>query len=225
MDSASLILLIIGSAAAAGIIYVFLRKAADDIASMQRLAAANGWAFQNTPASFGTPAIMSFACETAHWTLTFQTSGTPGPTAAKTLTWHSPAPALDRGMAVMVAPFTRATATRHVGQKTPRASRLRLGLALRSAKGLYDLAPDMRVVADENGDPGGMILATPGQENALAALGGHPALIMAQQTLADLYVILDPTGLRLCLRNPPKDADTLSRIATLGISLRSALVS
>lgn len=216
MDLWVITLLLLGSAAGAGTIYVLLRKAGAQLEAMKALAAKQGWHMVHTPASFGTGANTTFTHDAANWTMRYSIIGGKGQSMTKQIIWHSPTHRLTAGAAVLGPPFRQ-----NLDARLPNVvMRLLKTLQLRSAENLGGLASDIKPVLNDQHGP---VLATPGQEHALDGLRTDKALTDARPKHADLVILRDTTGLTLRETVSLTSMDQLTNLAALGCKLRDAL--
>lgn len=228
MDNWFIIVLVLASMAGSGLIFLALKKGAQKKHDYQAYAQSQGWLCDaDQPAGSGYSSVTAFRDPNDDWTLKvlFQ-SGGPGNTRVRRLVeWHSPQGALTSGEAVLGMPLPEKSVRMmqmggDIGKQVLKAALKATFHALGQTR--FNLTIDEASA----GDPGGVVMASDGQSQAMDALRRNADLARFRDTHQEAYVpiiLRDETGLTLRRPGAVKTLEELREIVDLGLSLRSDL--
>lgn len=222
-----IVLLVAASVAGYGLIYWALRRGAQTKAAYQTFAESRGWRFEQDPGTRRSASVSSFSDPNDDWTLRIIFSGggsTDGSTHQR-VEWHTPQGALTEGTAVLGMPLPEKAVTMMqmggpIGQQVLKGALKATLYAL--GKTRFDLSFDEATA----GDPGGVVMASDGQAEAMDGLRRNAALAAyrAAHRQAEVPVIIrDGTGLILRRPGRVKSMDQISEMVALGLDLRKDL--
>ncbi|MEM1363985.1 MAG: hypothetical protein AAGF94_20185 [Pseudomonadota bacterium] len=227
MDYWFIIILAAASMIGGRLIIKSIKKSQDKREDYQAIAQQFGWSYMREKASdnFGHYDIFSDPAD--DWTLkiVFISGGATHGSVTRRIDWHSPSGALPEGEAVLGAPLPEKTVSvlqsgGGIGSSLTKAAIKGTMYALGKTK--FSLTLDEATA----GDPGGIVLASSGQELAMNALRRNEALAQFRETRKEVdvpVIIRDDTGLTLRRPNVTHDAAELKAIVELGKDLRADL--
>ncbi|WP_299938933.1 hypothetical protein [uncultured Pelagimonas sp.] len=223
MDISVIAILVIASLIGSGLIALAIRRGGQSEEKIQEFARAQGWRYSQDPQT-GTTRLRDLKDD---WTLQiiFSGDGAVDGMTHRRVEWHSPHGALPEGEAVLGMPLPEKSvammqAGGAFGQQILQAS-LKATLHALGKTGF-----DLRIDEDTAGDPGGVVMATPGQETAMNTLRKNVTLADIRSTTkteAVPVIIRNPDGLTLRRPGAVKDLQDLTVMVDLGKSLRDDL--
>ncbi|MEL6914941.1 MAG: hypothetical protein AAFP13_10610 [Pseudomonadota bacterium] len=227
MDLTIIFLFIIASMFGTAVMIWAVRKSGQKREDYAAYAAAQGWDYSKTEGD-GTHRLVDAFCEPGDdWALRiiFVSGGAQGHATQRYVEWTTQAGALPAGEAVLGMPIPEKTARMlqsggAMGQTVARAALKGTLYALGNTR--FDLPFDTATA----GHPGGVVMASPGNEASMDALrdSADLAAFRAARREADVPVIIrDTEGLRLRRPGAPRTLEELSALVALGKSLRAAL--
>ncbi|MEM6833731.1 MAG: hypothetical protein ACFBZ9_10745 [Sphingomonadales bacterium] len=204
-----------------------IKKSQNKEADYKDMAQAFGWTYVRDTTSKRSAIFDIFSDPDDDWTLTivFINSGPNGSNSIRRVDWTTPQGALAEGEAVLGAPLPEKTvdvlASGSKFAKTATKAALK-GTMYALGKTKFTLAFDETTA----GDPGGIVMSTPGQEKEMDSLRQNKALAAFREDRPDIDVplmIRDENGLTLRRPNITSDRYELKAIVGLGKELRADL--
>lgn len=226
MENWFILVLVGGSVIGSLIMVLAIKKGQEKQADYHAVAQAHGWHYVHDTATDKYAIYDIFSDPKDDWTLKimFFSGGVHG-SSARRIEWHSPQGALLDGEAALGAPLPDKTVKMlqsggSIGKSVATAALKATMYALGKTK--FTLAFDEASA----GDPGGIVMASPGQETAMDALRASAdlAAFRAARKEIDVPIIIrNEAGLTLRRANVTSDAQELKAIVELGKALRAAL--
>lgn len=220
--------LALASALGTGLIFLAIRRGTQKAHDYQAFAQAEGWEYTLDHPSPRTKTD-AFRDPGDDWTLrvVFQGDGAHDGMTRRHVEWHSPQGALDQGQAALGMPLPEKSV--HMLQMGGEIGKQILEAALKATfhalgQTRFSLAVDKATA----GDPGGVVLATPGQEREMERLRRNMELAVYRDTHKVPMVpvvIRDEDGLTLRRPDRVRDLSELTELVTLGKALREDLLS
>lgn len=225
MDNAFIFVLIAASIAGTALMFLALRKGAHRQQDLKAFADQQGWQYEHQPATNRTAQISRFSNPDEDWTLSLISSGGGEGSTHRRIEWHTPQGALEDGEAVLGMPLPeKSVAMMHSGGELGKQI---LKAALKATlhalgKTRFNLTVDEATA----GHPGGVVMASDGQAQAMDGIRQSEALAqfrMSHKPAEVPVIIRDATGLTLRLPGRVSDLDDLTALADLGKAVRSSL--
>ncbi len=218
------LVLIAASGIGSGLIYLATKNKGIKIEQYQNFANEQGWKFHHDKSPTNTGNVQ-FSDPDETWSLSviFTQSGALDGMTKRRIEWHSPHGALDSGEAVLGMPIPAQSVAMlqsggAIGQQI-------LKTALKST--LHALGQsrfDLKIDESSAGDPGGIVMASQNQHQAMDALRKNQTLAQFRTTHKPATVpviIRNETGLILRRPGSATDINDLSELVALGMSLRA----
>lgn len=224
MDNWFILVLIAASALGTGLTIWALRRHSEKQADYAAIAQEFGWVFSNEPMGGGYGSAETFTDPDDDWSLKviFLASGPDGGRSERRMEWHTPQGALTDGEAVLGMPIPEKTVAMlnsgTMGEQIVKAALKGTFYALGKTK--FSLTIDTATA----GDPGGVVMSTPGQEGEMNAFRRNVTLTEYRAThkSADVPVIIrNDKGLTLRRPNTTTDPKELKALVELGKDLRA----
>lgn len=226
MENWFILVLIAGSVLGTAVMVIAFKKGQDKQADYKAVAQNFGWHYVHDTATNKYAIYDTFSDPEDDWTLKimFFSGGVHG-SSSRRIEWHSPQGALPNGEAALGAPLPEKTVRMlqsggSLGKSVAKAALKATMYALGKTK--FSLILDEATA----GDPGGLVMASPGQETAMDALRASSdlAAFRAARKEIDVPIIIrNEAGLTLRRMNVTSDAQELKAIVELGKALRAAL--
>ncbi len=219
------VFLILGttSLAGSGLIYLAMQRGRHKQQAYETFAKAQGWQLETDKA--GRATTRRFRDLADDWTLdvVFVGSGASGGSTRRRLNWQSPQGALYSGEAVLGLPLPeKAVAVLQGGGLI--AQQVLKGALKATIHALGQTKFDLVLDETSAGDPGGVVMASDGQADAMDRVKQSPELAQFRKnrTPAEVPVILrDTSGLSLRRSGDVRELDELLAIVELGKALRA----
>ncbi|MEO0752592.1 MAG: hypothetical protein AAFY25_12405 [Pseudomonadota bacterium] len=226
MENWFILVLIAGSAVGTGLTIWALRRNTAKKADYAQIAQDLGWQYSEESTSGGYGSADTFSDPEDDWKLQiiFIGGGPSGGSSTRRIEWHTPQGALTEGEAVLGMPIPAKTAAMlnsgTMGEQIVKAALKGTMYAL--GKTNFNLSIDSATA----GDPGGVVMSTPGQEREMDIFRRNVTLTEFRATRKDANVpiiIRNDKGMTLRRPNVTSDADELKAIVELGKDLRADL--
>lgn len=226
MENWFILVLIAASAAGTGIMVWAIRRNSEKKADYAHIAQELGWHYAEESTGGGYGAADTFSDPNDDWKLQiiFIGGGPSGGSATRRMEWSTPQGALSEGEAALGLPIPEKTVmmmnSGAMGEAIVKAALKGTMYAL--GKTRFSLALDEATA----GDPGGIVMSTPGQEKEMDALRRNVTLteFRATRKEPDVPVIIrNQDGLMLRRANVTSDPQELKAIVELGKDLRADL--
>lgn len=219
------VFLILGTAslAGSGLIYLAMQRGRHKQQAYEAFATAQGGQLETDLA--GRSSIQRFRDPVDDWTLdvVFVGAGASGGSTRRRVIWQSPQGALYSGEAVLGLPLPeKAVAVLQGGGLI--AQQVLKGALKATIQALGQTKFDLVLDETSAGDPGGVVMASGGQADAMDRVKQSPELAQFRKDRnpAEVPVILrDTSGLSLRRSGPIKDLTELVVIVELGKALRA----
>ena len=226
MDNWFIFVLVAASAIGTGLTIWALRRHSEKQADYAAIAHELGWVFSNAPLAGGYGSADTFTDPNDDWKLQviFIGGGSDGGRSERRMEWHTPQGALTDGEAVLGMPIPEKTAAMlnsgTMGEQIVKAALKGTLYALGKTK--FSLTIDKTTA----GDPGGVVMSTPGQERAMDTFRRNVTLTEYRATnkRANVPVIIrNDQGITLRRPNTTTDPDDLKALVERGKDLRADL--
>lgn len=227
MENWFILVLVAGSLIGSLIMVLAIKKGQEKQADYQAIAQAHGWHYVHDTTSQKYAIYHTFSDPDDDWTLKiiFISGGPNSGSSTRRIEWRSPQGALTQGEAALGAPLPEKTVKMlqsggSIGKSVAKAALKATMYALGKTK--FSLALDEASA----GDPGGIVMASPGQAQAMNPLRASAALTAFRAARKEIdvpIIIRDEAGVTLRRVNVTSDAQELKAIVELGKALRAAL--
>lgn len=207
-----------GAVLGTALIIFAIRKGSEKRVALQEFAEAQGWHFDFVAPTHGDPGLTAMSDPEDDWVLHVITEG-----HGRRYEWSCPSGALDEGIAVLGPPLPpQAVKMMQSGGDMGRAV-LKAGLK-HTIAALGRTAHDLVVHEASAGHPGGVVMATPGEVQAMEAVRDAAEVKMARVGKAEEQqpiILRDSDGLKLRRVGALRSLDDLSDLVALGKALRA----
>lgn len=226
MENWFILVLIAASALGTGLMIWALKRGKEQKADYAKIAAELGWQYEEVSRAGGYGSADTFTDPNDDWALriVFHASGPDGGRSTRRMEWHTPQGALEEGESVLGMPIPEKSVAMMnsgtIGEQILKAALKGTMYALGNTK--FTLTIDKATA----GDPGGVVMSTPGQEDAMNVFRRNVTLTEFRATRKEAEVpiiIRNKEGITLRRPNTTTDPKELKAIVDLGKDLRADL--